>query len=95
MRVFVSHPYKADPEGNKKKVDLICKDLVNQGHIPISPLHLFSFCENDNEREEILDICRCLIDICDIIYIYGDSEGCNIEKEYAEIVGIPIKVIYE
>jgi hypothetical protein len=82
-RVFVSHPFSSDPEGNRVRVDIICHDLVKQGILPISPLHLFSFMENDDNREEILQVCFRLIDICDEVWIYGDSEGCEKERDYA------------
>ncbi len=98
-RVFISHPYKDDPKGNKKRVDTICRELAEregkrvdticrelaerEGIFPISPLHLFSFMEDDLQREEILQVCFRLIDICDEVWVYGDSEGCRKEREYA------------
>ena len=82
-RVFISHPFSSDPEGNRVRVDIICHDLVKQGILPISPLHLFSFMEEDLKREEILQVCFRLIDICDEVWIYGDSEGCEKERDYA------------
>ncbi|MGB9813517.1 MAG: DUF4406 domain-containing protein [Thermovenabulum sp.] len=84
-KVFISHPYKDDPEGNKKKVDKICRGLT--GVLPISPLHLFSFMDSDNNREEIMEVCYKLIDICDEVWVYGDSEGCRKEAEYAKKTG--------
>ena len=87
-RVFISHPYKDDPKGNKKRVDTICRELAEKDDIlPISPLHLFSFMEDDLQREEILQVCYSLIDICDEVWIYGDSEGCKREAEYAQRAG--------
>ena len=86
--VFVSHPYKDDPTGNKKQADAICRELAKKGDIlPISPLHLFSFMEDDRQREEILQVCYRLIDICDEVWIYGASEGCRKEKMYALLKG--------
>jgi hypothetical protein len=29
-RVFISHPYKDDPKGNKKRVDTICRELAER-----------------------------------------------------------------
>ena len=82
--VFISHPYKDDPNGNKKRVDTICRELAEKDDIlPISPLHLFGFMEDDSNREEILQVCFRLIDICDEVWIYGNSEGCRKEKMYA------------
>jgi hypothetical protein len=43
-RVFISHPYKDDPKGNKKLADTICRELEERGDIlPISPLHLIFY----------------------------------------------------
>jgi len=91
--VFISHPYKDDPNGNKKRVDTICRELAERDDIlPISPLHLFSFMENDDKREEILQVCFRLIDICDEVWTYGDSEGCRMELEYARSIGKVVRV---
>ena len=93
-RVFISHPYKDDPKGNKKLADTICRELEERGDIlPISPLHLFSFMENDDKREEILQVCFKIIDICDEVWVYGDSEGCRREAKYAKSVGKPVKMV--
>ena len=91
-RVFISHPFASDPEGNRVRVDIICHDLVKQGILPISPLHLFSFMEDDLQREEILQVCFRLIDICDEVWIYGDSEGCKREAEYARRAGKVVRM---
>ena len=94
-RVFISHPYKDDPKGNKKRVDTICRELARKGDIlPISPLHLFSFMEDDRQREEILQVCYRLIDICDEVCIYGDSEGCRMERAYALSRGKRVVIKY-
>lgn len=39
--------------------------------------------KDDSNREEILQVCFRLIDISDEVWIYGDSEGCKNEREYA------------
>jgi hypothetical protein len=93
-RVFISHPYKDDPKENKKLADTICRELEERGDVlPISPLHLFSFMEDDLKREEILQVCFRLIDICDEVWVYGDSEGCRREAKYAKSVGKPVKMV--
>lgn len=92
-RIFISHPFADDPIGNKVKVDSICKN-IEKNTIPISPLHLFSFMENDNSREEIIKICYQLIDICDEVWIYGESSGCKHEMNYALSTGKHVEVKY-
>ncbi len=88
-KVFISHPLAGDMEGNREKVDKICRYIVGQGLLPISPLHLFSFIDRKNEeiRKEIMEVCYKLIDISDEVWIYGDSKGCRMEREYAELKG--------
>jgi hypothetical protein len=49
-RIYVCHPYTNDPDGNKAKVDKICKDVLKQGVLPISPLHLFGYMQDDAHR---------------------------------------------
>lgn len=93
-RVFVSHPFASDPKRNREKADIICRDLVRQGVLPISPLHLFSFMDDDGEREKILQVCFKLIDICDEVWVYGDSEGCRKEREYALSIGKSVVIKY-
>lgn len=90
---FVSHPLTGDFEGNRRKADKICRKLLKQGILPISPLHLFSFIdkEDDELRNEILKVCFTLINHCDAVRIYGDSKGCRLEKTYAQSVGKEIK----
>lgn len=91
---FISYPYANSPKDNKIKVDKICKYWSKKGVIPISPLHLFSFYEDDSNREEIMNICYKLIDIADVIFIYGDSEGCKLERVYAEKQDKPVYVFF-
>ena len=89
-RVFISHPYSDKPRLRLKQVESICRSLEND-ILPISPLHLFSFEDNDKRRKEILQVCFNLIDMCDEVwfYMYGDgcpyqrlSEGQQVEFDY-------------
>lgn len=94
-RVFISHPYQNDPQGNVERANKICKRIVerSRGHIlPVSPLHLFSFLEDDKGyRSNIMFICYQIIPICDELWVYGDSEGCRTERQYAEDLGIKVR----
>ena len=73
VRVFVSHPLSGNFEGNRARVNRICKRIAESGRLPISPLHLFSFydSEDDELREAIMQVCFRLIDICDEVWVYG------------------------
>ena len=88
-KVFISHPYSDNPKLRLLQVDYICSNLP-PNILPISPLHLFSFEDDDSRREEILQVCFNLIDMCDEVYIYdynggyhGLSGGQKYELHYA------------
>ena len=92
--VFISHPLSGDIKKNKKKVNKICKNILrkyDKDIIPISPLHLFDFIEDEKGiRENILNVCYFLIEGCDEVWSYGDSKGCKLEEEYALKSNTPI-----
>lgn len=91
-RIFISHPYADDPIENMKSVDAICKSLENV--LPISPLHLFSYMEDDSHRREILEVCYRMIDMCDEVWIYGNSDGCFSEYKYAIQRNKKVRMMY-
>lgn len=92
--IFISHPYANAPEQNFKKVDKVCKYWLRQGYIPISPLHLFSYMEDDRHRKTIMIVCKLLILICGKMAIYGLTEGCKEELEFARKYSIKIFYAY-
>lgn len=97
-KVFVSHPYAANPKANLERVEIICNDLVGNGVLPISPLHLFSFfdSEDQNYRKDILKTCYKLIDASDIVYFYKYkklSPGQIKELEYCKLLGVKFLII--
>lgn len=97
-RVYISHPLAGDIEGNRAKVDKICKALIAQGEVlPISPVHLFGYMENDQHRKEIMEVDLQLIDLCDELWVYGHSEGCNREVCAAGMKGMKVvdKEVYQ
>ena len=93
-KVFISHPYSDAPKENFEKVDKLIKKLRTQYHdvLFISPLHLFSYFDKEEGkfRQPILNFCYSLIDECDEIWIYGLSDGCISERDYAREVGTKI-----
>ena len=96
-RVFISHPFKDDPEGNRKKVEKICKEIIEEDDfiLPISPLHCFSFLKDDDKRNDIMSVCYDLIMISDEVWLYGDSDGCHLEKQVALDMGKKVIIKYE
>lgn len=99
-KVFISHPFKNDPELNQFRVEEICNSLKKRDDILlISPLHLFSMYETrkDDARMFIMDICFDLIESSDEVwfYIYGKmSNKQKKEYEYAKFENKIVKMIY-
>lgn len=94
-RIYISHPYAGDPQGNKAKVEKICTDIIESGEgLPISPIHLFSFTD-DTHREEILKACLALLSIVDEVWCYGTSSGVELERATAIERNIPVWDIRE
>ena len=80
-KVFLSHPFSDNPELRLKQVDYICRNLSDE-ILPISPLHLFSFEDDDSRREQILKVCFDLIDMCEKVFIYDYGKlSAGQEKE--------------
>jgi len=98
-RIFISHPFSGDEEENFRKANNICKSIMskNKDILPISPLHLWSFMEEDGiYRQEILLFCFDMISFSDEVwfYKYGElSSGQEQELEYAKLANKKIRII--
>lgn len=93
-RIFVSHPLYSEgsiPE-NFMAAEDICLEIIEQGDIPISPLHLFSHVQDETPelRVEILEVCKRMIEMCDEVWSYGNQGGCALEKTWAQQCSIPV-----
>lgn len=90
--IYVAHPYGGDRK-NKNKVQRIIEDLVNEypQYCFVSPIHCFGFMYDLMDYEEGMHHCFSLLDQCTEIWIYGDSQGTRLEREYAEMYNIPIR----
>lgn len=93
-KIYVSHPFQ-NKKSNFQAIAHICRLLSKMGVMPISPVHSFSYL-NDNiseEREKAMEYCEELVEIADAIFMCGDwrsSDGCNREHNVALIEMIPI-----
>ena len=96
-KVFISHPFQDNPEENFSKTKRLLSSLRHEypDILFISPLHLFSYFKQEVKkfREEIIKFCKHLLDGCDEIWLYGESEGCLKEAKYAKEIGV--KVIWK
>lgn len=102
-RIYISHPLRNGKTGeelinevkrNKEKVTKICKNLLNQHKdiLIISPIHALGFISPTGEQARAFELCKSLLEFADELWVYGDwrnSEGCQIEIKYAEILKIP------
>ncbi len=93
-RIFISHPLysEGDVAENFCKVHDICREILEAGDLPISPIHLFSFIEEETkeQRISILAYCERLMTTCDEFYSYGNRGGCLVEKMMALERGLKI-----
>ena len=91
-RIFVCHPYCADPAGNRTSVARIARRLALEGHLPLVPqLSLPVFLDEDNERKAALRLCLGLVAMSEEVRVYGEpTAGMRLEIAEARRLGIPI-----
>ncbi|MCM0759589.1 DUF4406 domain-containing protein [Sporomusa sphaeroides DSM 2875] len=95
LTAYIAHPLRGDIDNNLKRVHAICQQYHAQGNIiPISPLHAFGFVDPTGPQELVLKYCCELLSRCDELWLHGDwqkSEGCRMEAEHADRLGIPVR----
>jgi hypothetical protein len=95
--VYIAHPLRGNVQNNIQKVHAICQQYHEEGEIiPMSPLHAFGFVNPAGDQELVFKYCFTLLSKCDELWLHDDwekSEGCRLEKEFAERSGIPIRCI--
>jgi hypothetical protein len=97
-RVYVCHPFAANPERNIRAVRLIARKLTAQGYLPVAPhLYLPQFLSEETERERALDLCLGLVECCDELRVFGGNitAGMRIELHHARERGIPVVYVEE
>ena len=89
--IYVAAPYGGD-EANKEKVECLIRELVQiyPDYCFVSPIHTFGFLYREMDYDEGIAHCLTLLDLCTEIWIFGDSKGTRIEREYAKKYKIPI-----
>ncbi len=96
-KVYIAHPYLGKRR-NKKKVERLIKGFVKEGSgvLYISPIHTIGFLYFDMEYYQGMKSCLELLKMCDELWLcegWEKSEGCRIEKEFAERTAIPIRYL--
>ena len=92
-KVFVSHPYSDYPHERKLQNKRLIQELKDdyEDVLFLSPLLLFDYLDTDDNRVSVMEVCKKMIFfIADELWVYGDSEGCRQEIEFAEMAGVKI-----
>jgi len=95
-RIYVCHPFAADPEGNAERVRALCLVLVECGVLPIAPqIYLPQFVDETAHRDRALQLCLGLLEVCDEVRVYGGriTSGMRLEIEHAESLGLPVRFV--
>jgi hypothetical protein len=93
-RIYVAHPYGGKEE-NKAKVETLIREMVkvSPNTLYISPIHALGYLYNDVSYKRGMMYCFELLRLCDELLLcegWENSQGCNMEKDFAEAHGIPI-----
>lgn len=94
--IYVSQPYGGNPE-NYAKAEQFIEQLSQQypKYCFVSPILCFGHTYNEMSYDDGMELCLTLLDQCTEMWVYGDSKGVRIEKEYATKYRIPIIPIVE
>jgi len=89
--IYVAHPYGGE-ESNKAQVEQLVKGLIDiyPDYCFLSPIHAIGFTYDILDYDEGMEHCFTLLDLCSEIWIFGDSKGTRLEREYAKRYKIPI-----
>lgn len=86
-KIYISHGFQGKQD-NIRSIEGKIKELRKEypNYLFISPVHTFSYLYNDTEYIEGLEMCLCLMDSCDELWI--------IDKNYLESKGVVSEIIY-
>lgn len=109
--VYIAHPFhgtcgRDSLKDNFDDVKLICCKIIKSKPevLPLSPVHVFSFLDarDEKENEKALDLCERLIPLCDEVWFFDsspwvrggvtwmESRGCIKEHRAALSRGVPV-----
>jgi len=92
-RIYICHPYGADPVLNASICVALARAIVDEGHQPIVPqIYLSQLIDDETERDLALRLGLDLVTLCDELRVYGDviSSGMAPEIALAEKSNIPV-----
>lgn len=96
--VYIASPYAGDVEKNMEFAKAACRYAVAKGHTPIAVHLMYPRFLNDGDPEERSKGLRMGLRVllsCDELWLCGEhlSIGMQEEKEFAEKLGIPIRMV--
>lgn len=86
--VYIAHPFFNSPAENTERVKKYIERAVREGNTPLCSITMFGFLQGKISEKEALNICLCLIDLADEVWLCGNwqkSKGCKKEFEYARL----------
>lgn len=95
-RVYVCHPFGADPAGNAHIIRRLCRGIVDDDQVPIAPqLYLPEFIDEELERERALDLCLELVRSCDELRVFGNRISAGMQRELAFARALRLPITFE
>jgi hypothetical protein len=92
-RIYICAPYRGDIETNRSRALGYVRFVKDSGHLPFCP-HLYFplFCDEETERDLILDYCCIEVAKCDEVWVFGDevTDGMREELRIAKAMHVPI-----
>ena len=95
--IYVAHPFRGDPEGNREKAreKVILLKEQHPDCCFLSPLDAFRWADGFSDYD-VLEMCKELVIRCDGVYMckgWEASMGCRMEEGLARFLGK--EVLYE
>jgi Domain of unknown function (DUF4406) len=90
-KVYICHPFRDDQRGNITIVKDLCRMLFNEGSFPIAPhIYLPQFVSEKYERQQAMEMCLELVELCDEVRVFGHSitDGMRMEIDHASTLGM-------
>lgn len=75
--IYVLHPFRGsgtagERDKNRARIELICREIMGLGHIPLSPVHFAGFLDDTHphDRAQAFALCQALIGRSDEVWSF-------------------------
>ena len=94
-RVYICSPLAGDVTGNIEKAKEYCREAVGHGALPLAAHVYFTQFLDDHipaERETGMQMGLELLELCEEVWVYGDTVSSGMAREIAlaEEMGLPV-----